>query len=351
MPKHHYFLLLLALSLTTCVEPVDFDGVEPADLLVVDGFISASEASSVVWLSKAGSLENRRYDPVSGATITLVEENGAPVDYVEVEAGKYELSAAVFRGTTGRSYSIDIELEDGTRYRSRPEIIPNSVQLDSISLEASTEDFVNDLGNIYQRNFVKVSVNLTIPDTELGPFLRWKVDDVYLITEKKCGPLDNVKSCYIRPPDNTPDLNLFSGTDFTAGFPYRQEIVRRGIDYAFGERYSFSVYQIVHTQNAFEYWSKIDQIVSLEGSIFDIPPAPIPGNIYNVEEEEETVLGYFSAIASDTLHLFATRVDVSSVVRVSPYCGPPEQAWWLSAEGCCECLELSDSSLDRPDFW
>ncbi len=351
MIKRYLWMLIVVLSFTTCIEPVEFDADDVEDFLVIDGFISPDDRIHYVYLTRSGPLNRRVYDPVGGASVTMVEEDGVSAQMIELEEGQYALLPDVLRGTVGRSYYIEVELPDGSRYRSQPEVLPVNVLLDSLSFEAGSEEFTSNNGGVLERNFVKAFVNLTIPEAESGPFFRWAVDDVYLVTEKKCGPLDNVQVCYIRPPDVTPNINLLSGTDFAAGSNFQQELARRPIDYAFGERYTFSAFQFVHTRQAFNFWSKVAQASNQSGSIFDAQPAPIRGNIYNVDNEEETVLGYFAAVTVDTAHVSITRTDVRSVKDVGPYCGPPDLSWWLAPPECCNCLNLDHSSYDRPDFW
>lgn len=351
MQRYTIVLFFLIMLVWSCVEPVDFDANEPQDLLVVDGSVSAGANSHTIRLSRTGPLDKRVFDPEKGASIMLFEENGNSATYTELEDGYYELSNANLAGIAGRSYYIEIELADGKKYRSGSEQIPVNVELDSVTFELDYEEFANDAGNVIRRNFVKAFANLTVPSVSVGPYLRWEVDETYLVSEKKCSPLDNAKNCYIRTPNINKKVSLFSGDNFTPGAVYQQEVAKRKIDFAFGERYSFSVYQIAQTKAALEYWTKIDQVVSLEGSIFDVAPAPIQGNIYNIDDPDEQVLGYFSAIARDTAHLFVNRFDVAPLLPVSPYCGPPEQAWWLSPSECCNCLNLLYSSFDRPDFW
>jgi hypothetical protein len=61
----------------------------------------------------------------------------------------------------------------------------------------------------------------------------------------------------------------------------------------FIEKHFFNGHQYTLTKEAYEYWEKVTNLANPSGDIFDIPPAPLPGNIYNVNNPEEIVLGVF----------------------------------------------------------
>lgn len=346
-----FMLLLVALGLMHCVDPVEFDAQDAENILVVDGWISESVDTHYLRLSRSGPLDKRVYAAEPNAQVTIFAEDGTSANYQEIEDGLYMLPPQNFVGEIGGSYYIDITLTDGQRYRSRPEIIPEPVYMDPMSFTVGIEEYTSNNGGVLRRTFVEASVNLTLPEIDKGPFLRWTVNDIYVVTEKKCDPRQNIKDCYIYPPNVAPDINLFSGTNFAAGSAYSQAIAQRGIDFAFGQQYSISAFQFNHTKAAMDYWTKINQVSAQSGSIFDVQPAPIEGNIYNLEDDDELVFGYFSAVTLDTAHVFITSDDVADVKPVTPYCGPEELAWWLAPEGCCNCLRLANSYLERPDFW
>lgn len=349
MRYQNYLVWMLLFAFGSCVEPVEFDDDSPQGFLVVDGSVVANAAKHTVKLGRGGPLGKRVFERVSGARLTLIQGNEERAGFIEVGEGEYELSAEEIPGVVGESYHLEIELLNGKKYRTDPEIIPQAVVIDSISFDVLIEDFVNDLGNVINRKIVKIFVNTTLPDFNDGPYLRWRLKDVYRVQERLCGPMP--QTCYIRPPDFTPPIKLVNGDNFNPDLPIREELAWRNINYAFGERYSFSVTQVSQTESALDYWTKVDQIVSLDGSIFDIAPAPIRGNVFNVDDPEEMVLGYFSSIATDTSHLFMTRFDVASVETVSPFCGIPGFPLGYFPLECCNCLELKYSSYDRPDFW
>ena len=101
------------------------------------------------------------------------------------------------------------------------------------------------------------------------------------------------------------------------------------------------------TVNAYEYWSNIAQIVNQAGTIFDIPPAPIRGNLYNPNEEDEFILGYFEASAIDTVRVSIFPFDIS----YSPIAYCSQNIWAPSFNECGNCLLWENSTAIRPSWW
>ena len=51
--------------------------------------------------------------------------------------------------------------------------------------------------------------------------------------------------------------------------------------------------QMSISKRAFNFWTLVQQQLSNFGSPFDTPPASIEGNMYNINDPDETVLGFF----------------------------------------------------------
>ena len=99
------------------------------------------------------------------------------------------------------------------------------------------------------------------------------------------------------------------------------------------------------TQNAYNYWFEIDEIANNVGGLFDTPPATIRGNIYNINDESELVLGYFEASASSIIRVKTFRQDIPYDIQ-----NPCETSWNVP-EQCLNCLIIPGSTLERPDYW
>lgn len=349
------FFLLLCLIWSSCINPVEFDSGEPERLLVVDGNIGTGVGPFILTLTYSNDLETRNYESVIGASATLVDEAGNREAYQEIGSGRYEFLQETLTITAGQAYYLELVLPDGTTYQSRPEIIPAAVPISSKNLgfNAQWEEFTSPNNSVQEKPFLNLEIRFQIPDVPSGPFLRWSVSSVYIVTEFKCSPLQALGTCYVRPPVEMPQVQLFSGSNLNSNSDFVQEIAKTRIEnLSFGQSHSMSVTQFAHTENAYDYWSQLNQIANQVGSIFDTPPAPVRGNLFNVADEDELVLGYFSGVSVDTAHIFFTRSDVAAVLPgISPYCGFAGSTPFPFPPECCSCLQLPFSSKERPDFW
>jgi hypothetical protein len=111
--------------------------------------------------------------------------------------------------------------------------------------------------------------------------------------------------------------------------------------------YCFHVTQYSITQSEYDYWARVNELVSIEGTLFDPPPGSISGNLVDVNNDQGRVQGYFSIAAAKSKRLFAVVSDQGFF---------PEQPCSLnfrdeSPEKCSDCLKINGSSYQRPSYW
>jgi hypothetical protein len=69
-------------------------------------------------------------------------------------------------------------------------------------------------------------------------------------------------------------------------------------------RYSILVNQYSLNEDEYIYWEKLQSISEEVGSLYDITPSSIPGNIFCIEDPAEQVLGYFSVSAKTSKRIY-----------------------------------------------
>jgi hypothetical protein len=70
------------------------------------------------------------------------------------------------------------------------------------------------------------------------------------------------------------------------------------------KKYSLLVNQYSMNEDEYDYWSKLQSIFEETGSLYDITPSSIIGNIYCIDDPGEEVLGYFSVSAKTSKRIF-----------------------------------------------
>ncbi len=324
----------ISMLLLTCEDPIAFERGKKADLLVIDGKVNASDTVQTVLLTHTDVVgRSARFPPEVGATVILIENESQRYDYVEIEPGIYKLFN--FTPKVGNTYRIDIELSDKNHYTSQPEIVPQPVPIDSAYV-------------IYDGN-LKLFTQVAIPTDDDGPYLRWRIRHVYQHTDQYCGFPDNITTCYYelnRATDNQLVL-LLDGSELARGAVVQAPIIATpAIDSIFGEITFYTIYQEALTLSTFRYWEQVNRLLAQTGSIFDAPPGQIRGNIINVDNPNELVLGLFYATYEAIAYVKTFPADFAPL-QLSSYCGIPGIFSNPFPEDCCVCRP----GIPRPDYW
>lgn len=339
------------LMTVACLDPIMFEASQNENLLVIDGQLNTSDEDQLVRLSRTVEFGDKYLDPVEGARMTL-HDNTTSDPYEEVEPGIYRLLSDRVDIVPGNSYHIEIQLSDGSMYQSVPAEMPAVQRADSAYFRIESGLVTTRVGSELEQRIVQIYVDSDIISLEEDAvFLRWYVDEYYSFSEPFCGGLHQPKTCYVPVPGNPQDFTLFTTRDLAlqrieglrvatkSMFP---EVEFRGLHY-------FNVYQIAIDKNAYEYWEKVEEAVSQEGTVFDRPPARIRGNVFNADDNVEVVLGYFEVANTHIVRAGMLPSDYQTGLSRSPVCSPFQRFQWLPE--CCNCLLIPNSSTVRPSWF
>jgi len=333
-------LLTITLLVNSCIDALEFPSANEGDkLLVVDGKLDASGGAQILRLSESFLVgRSANFPPVTGAQVTLGDDLGNSENYVEIEPGVYRLDGSSLQGVTGRTYQLKIT-HGGKHYESVPETMPQALQADSSSF------------SIANQRFVYLHSNFKIPqDYGAGPYLKWRIDNVYQLSEIFCGPLDPTWVCYVQEYFGNQLLPILDASQLDRGVPSSQFVARKEANKTFGEVVYFNLYMETLSPEAFSYWSKVSLLLEQTGSFFDAPPSAIRGNIINTDNPNELVLGYFYAAPEDTTHVKVIASDFLPY-HINPYCGAPGFPPFPRPSECCTCTRVPNSTRTKPDYW
>lgn len=341
------FALFLSLTVS-CIEKLDFIGETKEGQLIIYGLFTDSDERQIVNVSRT-ALSGLAPEGVQNASVSVLSESGERFQYFNLGNGEYELYGC--RALEEKSYTLEVEL-DGKVYRSKSEKVPKLAAEDVLSFTFEEEPFRTET----PENVFKVFSETTLPNTQDPIYLRWTIEETYL------WPLAWLKGTGIPPPQPPPcfisdsiepnRINLFDGS----GTSTRNSTVvlgRRLVDNSFQYPFFVSVRQLSINREAYEYWEKIKIVINNQGSLFDIPPAPVLGNIFNVEDREETVLGYFEVAKTKITRIYSTRSDVPFFL-VDPCEYIPSKSDDSYSAECKSCEARAQGkrwTTNKPDWW
>ncbi|MFC3879429.1 DUF4249 domain-containing protein [Algoriphagus namhaensis] len=361
MSKKFSFVSLVSLFilLAGCIDQIEFPLNLGDEKLIVSGQLNNLSEPQYVYLSETTSKDrepiftngffttNDLPRPVSGAQVRLVSDQNRSWVYQEVENGTYELRG--FEGIeAGVAYHIEINAGNRS-YASLPEVMPEVIGEDEISYSFDRGIFQGSP----ETAFISIQTEVTLPEQRDGYYLRWDVEEAYYWNLTFFpNPFNKAPpDCYVFGFADPERITLLNGDLLNRpGGKSSQIIAERVIDQSFLSRHYFNVRQLSTTQEAYEYWRKVRELVNNTGSVFDSPPAPISGNIRNERDPNEVVLGYFEVVNAKVTRIYTTRADVPFFIsEVCTY--SPERPINDYPATCLRCSEFKNSTEATPDWW
>ncbi|UHG92636.1 DUF4249 domain-containing protein [Spirosoma oryzicola] len=287
-------ILIILTSLAACIDRVELPIRTEEVRLVVEGQITNEAPPYTVRLTYTGNYsEGAIADQfVQGAQVSLGNDQGRSTKFVSIGPGLYQTTDLTFRGEVGRAYSLTVALSDGKRYVSKPEQMPSVPVIDSVlTTFRRSDNFATPYRYLY-------SVSTRDPAAEKN-YYRWTAYGI--TTRKSTGAPCSLNSpssicfdrCWITIVNN--DVNIYSDEAVNGNRIRSQDILSLPV-YAVGPQL-MEVLQYGITQSNYQFWKLYQQQNARTGSIFDPLPAPVVGNLINVNDPTDVARGYFATVS------------------------------------------------------
>jgi hypothetical protein len=305
MTKQIYLLYLIGLFvLVSCEEYYHPDLDTVNNLLVVESRITNEPAQNFVRISKtvnfyAASTTN----PVSGATCTILTEDGQRIEGLENSDGYFLFP---FVPQAGSNYKLQISYGAET-YESDFEKMPPLPTLDSIYAEITTKtSYSTDAyGKPYTNEDVGFDLRINAPIYSENTYYRFSWRGIlqwYIELESEMGPppppIYGWKSFY-----DTDVFNLAGPKDYTSSDKVtNHSVLYRSLDYyasyldsaaMIPAGWIFIVHQYGITPNSYSFYKKINDQLEASGQLFDPVYTQIYGNMHCTSNPDQIILGNF----------------------------------------------------------
>lgn len=376
-------IVVMVLPLVSCVDEYWPDlGSKYDALLVVDGLITTDLGPYLIKLSSSTFVDQPEYIPHEGAEVSVIDDLGNSEYLSEIEPGSYYTSENGIQGIAGRKYKLRIQTISGSVYESDYELLNSAKPIDSVYAEVDyqqDDDYDHDLAG-YQ-----FYLNTAVPEQDTNYFL-WRLEATYKYQVDYTirwifdGELDwfynpdSLYTCFTTY--KVPGLFLYSTEGLTSpeinNFPFHFVNTETR---TLSLRYSLLVEQLSLNSNAYQFWEKVNEQNSDQGVLYSQQPYQIRGNISNINNSSEPVLGLFMVAGITDKRIFVDQPPVS-VPFYYPECELDEadfasygQMWMadpvfypiyaietpggrraVPAQGCVDCRRHGGTII-IPDFW
>jgi hypothetical protein len=277
--------------------------------LVVDGILIDGQDSTVVNLSRSQNINDSTtftLNPETGATVSVVGANGENFVLTESNPGSYVSPSLNLN--TGEQYRLNIQTANGSQYQSDTLTVRVSPPIDSVNWQ-------------FQPDGVHIFVTTHDPLNNTR-YYRWKYIETWEYHSAYQSELyyqngnvlqrdsnQMIYACW--HTDESSNLLLGTSANLSSDLIYQQPLllIPKGTQQISVE-YSMLVKQYALNAAAYNFWLLLQQNTEQLGSLFDAQPSQLTGNIHNISNPNEPVLGYISASTEQQQRIFINTYQI-----------------------------------------
>ena len=285
-------LSILFFSLA-CKKPFIHDGItESPSLLVVEGVINTA-GQTTIYLSRTQKLADKlKASSEIKAKVQVEGQNNTVFPLTETAAGTY--SAPQMNLNPNQQYRLRIKTASGKEYLSDLMTVRTTPAIDSVNWEKTTEGvkiYVNAHDSKNNTKYYQWDYQET-----------WEIrssaysENIYkngVMVARDQNEMLALFTCYVT--EKSTGLLIASTAKLSSDVVHRFPLVTiQNRAEKLDVRYSILTKQYAIGQEAFEYLSIMKRNSEQQGSIFDIQPSEINGNIKCISNPNEMVIGFMT---------------------------------------------------------
>lgn len=366
----------------SCIIPYEPDiNIKDINKYVVSGQLSDNQTIQTVLVSMASAVGDPQYIPVSDCYIRIIDDLGNEFTMDEQSRGVYQVSINPVYMETGRSFKISILTRDGTNIESDFDKIFDCPAVDSVYYEIrevpstiigqkkkELQFFVDLVADDVDTRYFKWEVVETWEHR--APYQReWFYDgQVHHIdppdrSRMVCWSTELVKNVYTISTQNLVE-NRYHKLPLHMLTNQSQKMIHG---------YSLLINQFAMSESAYSYWDQLRINSSEQGGLYEKQPLAIRGNLHNLTDPSQEVLGYFSVSSVKSKRIFVPNppdLEIDTLIFCVP--SPLEHGGFLEispweypaflvgdstgyreavlSDECVDCLASGGTNI-KPAFW
>jgi hypothetical protein len=375
------FVILLAIGCTKPYNPKVISS--PNSYLVVEGVINTNDVTTIK-VSRTVNLSNSVTTNPVQASLVVECDNGSAYGLNEVTEGVYQLAG--------------VTLDNTRKFRLRITTLDNNKQYLSDYEQAKVTPPIDSIGFTITGNKLLLYANSHDPSNNTRYYRfdyteTWRFHSQYYSSYYSDGvsilPRHADQQIYYCFANNSSSsIILGSSAKLTQDVLFQQPLTAiESTSEKIEIKYSILVHEYALTAEAYKFWSSLKKNTEQLGSIFDAEPSQLAGNIHNIADATEPVIGYISTstvqskrifianeqlpaswlpnypygCTTDSLLYDAPKTHINQVAQVlipgleipvagifSP-AGPAPIGYTGSSQPCVDCTLRG--SKQTPDFW
>jgi hypothetical protein len=312
------YMVILLISVFGCKKPYAPPAITaPSSYLVVEGVINAGADSTFIKLSRTVNISAKNAkNPEKNAILTVESDQNTTYQLTEIKPGYY--ASAALNLDAARKYRLRVKTANNKQYLSDFTVVQITPPIDSV-------------GFIVQNNGIQLYANTHDPNNSTR-YYRWDYNETWRFhAAYESTLITNGKAIVDRTPDQLTYYCFANDTSSTivlgSSAKLKQDVIFQNpltsvpsTSEKIEIKYSIQVHQYALTSDAYTFWQNLKKTTEELGSIFDPEPTQINGNIHNVNDPTEPVVGYISVSTVQTKRIFISHDQVpGSWNTVYPY--------------------------------
>ena len=316
MKNWKIFLLIVSLSVA-CKKPYD-PGVinSPKSYLIVEGVISTNDTTTIK-ISRSVNLSNKGTTNPVNANVSIECDNGDSFGIPATAMGIYKIPGIGL--DPARKYRLHITtLDTENDYRSDFVAAKNAPPIDSVGFNLTG-------------NGIQIYAN-THDEANNTRYYRYDYEETWRFHSRYNSAWKSNGADIVPRPGNEQIFYCFKSAASTSivlgsSAKLKQDVVYQlpvtGIESTSEKielKYSILLRQYALTPEAYKFWQTLKKNTEELGSIFDAEPTQLAGNIHNIHDNSEVVIGYISAGAVSAKRIFIAKEQLpDNFMTVYPY--------------------------------
>jgi hypothetical protein len=325
MRKWKLYLLIVTLAVA-CKKPYSPKVIDsPRSYLIVEGVISGNDTTTIK-VSRTVGLSSKVVDNPVTANVSIESDNGAKYDLYQSAPGIYKFDNIQL--DAAHKYRLHLTTPDNNgEYLSDYVPVKNAPAIDSIGFTATAKGvqiYSNTHDNTNSTRYYRFDYTETWQFHSLY-YSDWVSDGTQIVART---PDQDIYTCF--KSDNSSTILLGSTAKLTQDLLFQNSVTAiESTSEKIEMKYSILLRQYALTADAYTFWESLKKNTEQLGSIFDAEPTQLAGNIHNVHDNTDIVIGYISAGGVSKKRIFITAEQLPPTYRTTyPYDCMQDSLWY-----------------------